>query len=162
MSRKYLILILCSLTSLTIGSVLNVMHGYLPYKVWLPYNSNISLIFWLTSMQQMITIFFGTFINIGTETLIFGFMLQTCAQIEIFQSRLKKLVICKRTRYAKHSLASSDKKEATISEYVRHHLSIYKLVESFYIYCTFLSIYIFKRSHVLVRIPVFVSYMYIF
>ncbi|EZA59464.1 ObirOr5-E26 [Ooceraea biroi] len=129
-SRKYLILATSSVTSVTIGSLLNVMHGYLPYKVWLPYDSSTSPTFWITSIQQIITVIFATIINVGTETLVFGFILQTCAQIEIFQNRLEKLVIYKTTKYAEHSFASSNKKKATISEYVCHHLSIYNYAKT--------------------------------
>lgn len=132
-----------SLTGVTIGSILNVFNGYLPYRVWLPYDVNISLLFWITSIQQIITLIFGTIINVGTETLIFGFILQTCAQIEIFQDRLEKLISNQRVTYDEHLVASPCKKDAKISEYVRHHLSIYKLVtcKLFLVYICFYSLY---------------------
>jgi len=119
-----------SLTGVTIGSLLNIIHGYLPYRVWLPYDSNIAAMFWITSIQQIITIIFATIINVGTETLVFGFILQTCAQIEIFQNRLHKLIISKTATRMKHSLASSNTRSSLLSEYIRHHLGIYELVIS--------------------------------
>jgi len=60
----------------------------------------------------------------GTDTLIFGLVLRTCAQLEIFESRLHKLIINKTIKYLEHALSSSN--ETGISECVRHHLSIYK------------------------------------
>lgn len=110
------------------------MQGQLPYRVWLPYDFNISPIFWITSIQQIITVIFVTIINVGTETLVFGLFLQTCAQFEIFESRLQKLVTNKtnklmknQIRYLEHSSPSSNEEKAIISKYIHHHLKIYKL-----------------------------------
>ncbi|XP_011330262.1 odorant receptor 13a isoform X3 [Ooceraea biroi] len=127
-SIKYSLLCTTSLTGVTIGSVLNIIQGYLPYRVWLPYDSNIATMFWITSMQQIISLIFATVINVGTETLISGFILQTCAQIEIFQNRLHKLMINQTTAYMKQSLASSCKGTSIFSEYIRHHLKIYDII----------------------------------
>jgi len=118
----------CSVTGVTIASVFNIIHGYLPYRVWLPYDSNTTAVFWIISVQQIVSVIFATVINVGTETLISGLILQTCAQIEIFQNRLHKLIINKTARRIKHSLASSNKKSSLFSEYIRHHLGIYELV----------------------------------
>ncbi|EZA59463.1 ObirOr5-E25 [Ooceraea biroi] len=129
-SIKYSLLCTTSLTGVTIGSVLNIIQGYLPYRVWLPYDSNIATMFWITSMQQIISLIFATVINVGTETLISGFILQTCAQIEIFQNRLHKLMINQTTAYMKQSLASSCKGTSIFSEYIRHHLKIYEYAKT--------------------------------
>jgi len=97
-----------SLTGVTIGSLLNIIHGYLPYRVWLPYESNIAAMFWITSVQQIVSLIFATIINVATETLISGLIMQTCAQIEIFQNRIHKLIISKTATHMKHSFASSN------------------------------------------------------
>ncbi|KAG5318906.1 OR45A protein, partial [Pseudoatta argentina] len=102
-SIKYSLLATSSITGGTIGSVLNVMQGHLPYRIWLPCNYNVSTIFWTTSIHQMVTIIFATMINVGTETLIFGLILQTCAQFEILESRLHKLIINKTVKYLGHA-----------------------------------------------------------
>jgi len=110
--------------------VLNIIHGYLPYRVWLPYDSNITAVFLITSVQQIVSVIFATVINVGTETLISGLILQTCAQIEIFQNRLRKLITSKTAMHMKRSLASSNTTSSLFSEYIRHHLGIYELVVS--------------------------------
>lgn len=140
-----------SVTGVTVRGVLNAMQGYLPYRVWLPYDYNTSPMFWITSIQQIITVIFVTIINVGTETLVFGFFLQTCAQFEIFESRLHKLVTNKTSKlmknkdtYLEHSSPSSNKEKAIISQYIHHHLRIYKL-ESF-----LLCIYMF--THLIISI----------
>ncbi|KAH0953415.1 OrE7 [Eciton burchellii] len=124
-SIKYSLLCTCSVTGVTIGSLLNIIHGYLPYRVWLPYDSNITAMFWITSVQQIISLIYATVINVATETLISGLILQTCAQIEIFQNRLHKFIISKTATHVKHS---SNTRSSIFSEFIRHHLGIYKLV----------------------------------
>ncbi|KAL0112563.1 hypothetical protein PUN28_012110 [Cardiocondyla obscurior] len=127
-SLRYFLLAMSSLTSVTIGSVMNVMHGILPYRVWLPYDLNVPTVFWSISIQQIITLIFATIINVGTETLVFGLFLQTCAQLEIFENRMYKLVTGNTT--TESSLASPNKKKKTISEHIQHHLSIYKYAKT--------------------------------
>lgn len=106
------------------------MQGDLPYRVWLPYDYNKSLMFWITSIQQIMTLIFATIINVGTETLIFGLFLQTCVQLEIFKCRLQ-LAINKTARSRKDlSCSSSEKEGITISRYIYHHLSIYKYAKT--------------------------------
>ncbi|XP_018406210.1 PREDICTED: odorant receptor Or1-like [Cyphomyrmex costatus] len=129
-SIKYSLLATSSVTGTTIGSVLNVMQGHLPYRIWLPCNYNVSVMFWIISTHQIITLIFATLINVGTETLVFGLILQTCAQFEIFENRLHKLIINKTVKYLGRasSLLNEDKTE--LSECIRHHLSIYKYAKA--------------------------------
>lgn len=117
-----------SLTGVTIRSVLNVIHSQLPFRVWIPCDHNVPLVFWIITIQQIAAVIFATIINVGTETIVFGLFLQTCAQLEIFENRLHKLITNKTTKYLGHSLALSNEKKVIISEYIHHHLSIYKLV----------------------------------
>lgn len=125
-STRYLILASCSCTSMIIGMVITIFQGQLPYKAWLPFNIT-PLTFPIISVQQLLTTISATIINTGTETIVFGFILQTCAQLEIFEYRLRKLIADRAVRYIGDFTVSSSKKE-TISEYVRHHLKIFKLV----------------------------------
>nr|XP_012223385.1 PREDICTED: odorant receptor Or2-like [Linepithema humile] len=125
-SIKYSLLAMISVISVTIGSVLNAMQGHLPYRVWLPFDTNTSLIFWITSIQQIVIVIFATFHAIGMETLLFGLFLQTCAQLEIFENRFHKLVINKTASYLKHVPTSLNKDKAILSECIYHHLTIYK------------------------------------
>ncbi|XP_024872280.1 uncharacterized protein LOC112454882, partial [Temnothorax curvispinosus] len=64
-------------------------------------------------------------IGTGTDALILGLSLQTCAQLEIFESRLHKFIINKTVRDLGHTLSASNKNEVGISECVDYHLSIY-------------------------------------
>ncbi|XP_011705074.1 PREDICTED: odorant receptor 46a, isoform B-like [Wasmannia auropunctata] len=129
-SIKYSLLATSSVTGTTIGSVLNVMQGHLPYRIWLPCNYiNVPTVFWIVSIHQIITLIFATMINVGTETLVFGLLIQTCAQLEIFESRLHKLIINKSVRCLGYALSSNEDK-IEISECIHHHLSIYKYAKT--------------------------------
>ncbi|XP_014482554.1 PREDICTED: odorant receptor Or2-like [Dinoponera quadriceps] len=131
-SIKYSLLATGSIMSFTIRSILNVVQGDLPYRVWLPYDSNNTLFFWITSIHQIITLTFATIINVGTETLIFGLFLQTCVQLEIFEYRLHKFVTNKTTHFRREYLSRglSGKAKAILSGYIRHHLDIYKYAKT--------------------------------
>lgn len=127
-SIKYSLLVTSSVTGLILGSVLNIMHGHLPFRIWLPFNYNVPMVFWFISIHQIITMIFAAVINLGTDTLIFGLFLQTCAQFEIFENRLHKLIINKTVKYLGHAFSSSNEDRTGISECIRQHLSIYKWV----------------------------------
>ncbi|XP_012059525.1 PREDICTED: odorant receptor Or2-like [Atta cephalotes] len=129
-SIKYLLLAILSLTGVTIGSVLNIMNGQLPCRIWLPLDYNVSLVFWIISIQQVIAICFGTIINVATETLVFGLILETCAQLEIFENRLHKLINKKTIKYLGNALYSLNEDKTGISKCIRHHLSIYKYAKT--------------------------------
>ncbi|XP_025266804.1 odorant receptor 13a [Camponotus floridanus] len=129
-SIMYLLLVISSVTGVTAGSVLNIMQGHLPYRVWLPYDINVSPIFWITSIQLILSVILGAIITVGTETLVFGLFLQTCAQFEIFENRLHKLIINKIASYLNHLPASPNNKKVTISKYIHHHLCIYKFAKT--------------------------------
>ncbi|XP_025156405.1 odorant receptor 46a isoform X1 [Harpegnathos saltator] len=135
-SIKYSILATSSLTCVTIRSVLNAMQGILPYRAWLPYDSTLSLAFWITSIQQMISLVFATIISVGTETVVCGLFLQTCAQLEIFERRLHKLVIGRTVEKAANGQRgwySADPQlhdKRMISGNIRHHLGIYEYAKA--------------------------------
>ncbi|XP_071562708.1 uncharacterized protein [Temnothorax nylanderi] len=129
-SLRYTFLATGSITGLTLGSILNAMHGHLPYRVWLPWNYNIPLVFWIISIHQILTLIFACIINVGTETLVLGLLIQTCAQLEIFESRLHKFIINKTVRDLGRTLSTSNKNEVGISECVHYHLSIYRYAKT--------------------------------
>ncbi|KYN50438.1 hypothetical protein ALC57_00075, partial [Trachymyrmex cornetzi] len=90
-----------------------------------PYNY-LSTMFWSISIHQIVTLIFATLINVGTETLVFGLILQTCAQFELFESRLYKLIINKTVTYLGREGSLLNENKTGLSECIHHHLSIYK------------------------------------
>ncbi|GAB1867164.1 Odorant receptor [Camponotus japonicus] len=129
-SIMYLLLVVSSASGVTAGSVLDIMQGHLPYRVWVPYDTNASPIFWIMSIQQILSVFLAAIISVGTESLIFGLFLQTCAQFEIFECRLHKLMNNKIASYLNHLPVSPNNEKVTISKYIHHHLCIYKFAKT--------------------------------
>ncbi|KAG7189249.1 hypothetical protein KM043_008809 [Ampulex compressa] len=117
---RYSMLAGASVTGTTILSVFSILEGNLPYRAWLPYNYDTTFSFLITAIQQIVTIMFATIVNVGTETLIFGFILQTCAQLEILEHRFQKL-----TRLRKmEERANWSSKRQFWDGYVRNRLAV--------------------------------------
>lgn len=144
-SIKYSYLSTSSVTFYTIKSIINTTQGHLPFRAWLPYDCNKPLMFWITFVHQFITSIFATIISVGTDTLIFGLFLQTCVQFEIFECRLQ-LAINTKAQCPENFSQTSDKERTTISKYINHHLSIYKLV----VYTLYTSILLYTISVILI------------
>ncbi|THK32893.1 odorant receptor 67a [Diachasma alloeum] len=110
-----------------------IPNRILPFKSWIPYEINSDLTFWLTYMQQTVATYVTSYVNICYDTIVPGCMVQTCAQLQIFKSRLKDL--CEHDcENNKHSGLqdleyddSVDKK--LVSNCVEHHLKILKFAE---------------------------------
>ncbi|KAL0112601.1 hypothetical protein PUN28_012116 [Cardiocondyla obscurior] len=124
-SLRYIYLVIGSATSIIIGSIFNMRQGQLPTRVWIPWDLNTPLIFWIMSIQQILSVIFGSIINLGTETLIFGFLLQTCAQLEIFENRIYKLINNKAVRFLGGSQSKMNKSDLEISNIIQHHITVY-------------------------------------
>ncbi|KAL0112577.1 hypothetical protein PUN28_012112 [Cardiocondyla obscurior] len=126
----YMILATGSITGLTVGSILNILHGHLPYRIWLPFNYSVR-VFYILAGHQMITLTFVATVSVAAEIMVYGFFLQTCAQLEIFEDRLRKLIINKTTNNKYQGNARSLNEEKTeISDCINYHLSIYKYAKT--------------------------------
>ncbi|EFN79924.1 Odorant receptor 46a, isoform A [Harpegnathos saltator] len=123
----YMLMAMSSIASDMLRSVLSITQDQIPHRVWVPYDLNKRSLFLITSIHQIVTLFFATFMNVGTETLVFGFILQTCAQLDILTSRLNKIVDRGAVGYRMNRpLALSKNQQTVISEHIHHHLIIYK------------------------------------
>ncbi|KAG5314776.1 OR4 protein, partial [Acromyrmex insinuator] len=125
---SYMILALFSATGAVIGEVLTALQGELPYRIWVPYDYTPILLFWLTSLHEMLALIFGTFVNIATETLLLGFCLQICAQLELFTRRLQRIVESDKNKEACNLLTNVPKRNR-LSEHVYYHLHIIRFAE---------------------------------
>ncbi|EFN73174.1 Odorant receptor 2a [Camponotus floridanus] len=89
----------------------------LPLKSYIPYSVSNLFIYLATYLQQFITLFYGIMLNVSFDSLIYGFIIHTCAQIELMCHRLTENLNC----------ISSERKSQTnvsIEECVRHHLLV--------------------------------------
>ena len=125
---SYTILALFSATGAIIGEVLTALQGILPYRIWIPYDYTPILLFWLTSLHEMLALIFGTFVNIATEILLLGFCLQMCAQLEFFTHRLQRMVEPDEKKEICNLLTNVPNRNR-LSEHVYYHLRIIRFVK---------------------------------
>ncbi|XP_018403365.1 PREDICTED: odorant receptor 46a-like [Cyphomyrmex costatus] len=102
-------------TSLLTSLFTHVRHKRLKYREWLPYDysSNI-LIYGLTYIQQMLGGYYCVIVNVAIDTLMCGFLMHICCQIEILENRLKKIL----------------SKQITLGYCIRHHNQIFEFAET--------------------------------
>ncbi|XP_019699155.1 LOW QUALITY PROTEIN: odorant receptor 46a [Harpegnathos saltator] len=125
-SIGYIVLASLSATGATVGEVFAVLQGELPHRGWVPYDYNSPFLFLLTSLQEMLSLILGTTVNIATETLVLGFCLQTCAQLEILTHRLHEMT---RSRGSKEASKSLSNKASQLARHIHHHLCIIRFAK---------------------------------
>ncbi|XP_058802833.1 uncharacterized protein LOC131670873 [Phymastichus coffea] len=97
----------------------------LPFKSWLPYTIVSPVTFWLSYVHQTAAIFTCATINVAHDSLICGFMIQACSQLELLNWRL--LEMPQMARLAGGNQLSEAK---IIAKHIRHHTHIYKFAEN--------------------------------
>lgn len=129
-SISYTSLASFSATGTIIGGMLNILEGQLPYRTWVPYDYTSPLLFWFTSIQELVAIIFGTIVNVATETTVLGFCLQICAQIEILKHRLQRMMkSSEKKKTPRISLNDASNETGRLSEHILHHLCIIRFVK---------------------------------
>ncbi|KAL6263328.1 hypothetical protein P5V15_006125 [Pogonomyrmex californicus] len=93
----------------------------LPFKTYLPYSISDLYPYLATYLQHVGAIFYGVLLNVSFDSLVYGFTLHVCGQIELLCYRLSKIF----KDYSKQYQIDSG---AMISECVRHHLNVHELV----------------------------------
>ena len=110
---RYTIMITTAWTFMTLMSLLtNFRHRRLTYRGWIPYDYSSYTKFCFTYGQQLLSTFHGASINVACDTLLCGFLMHICCQIEILEHRLKKH-LCN---------------QFSLSYCIRHHNRIFELV----------------------------------
>ncbi|KAF3054595.1 Odorant receptor 007 [Nylanderia fulva] len=129
-SINYSLLASFSCTGVTIGEIFATLQGELPYRGWVPYDVHSSLVlFWITSIQEILAIIVGTIMNVATETLILGFCLQICSQLEILKHRFR--IAIKSDEEEESPSKNVLYKKSRFSEHIRYHLCIIRFAETF-------------------------------
>lgn len=100
----------------------------LPLSDWVPYDISSNIAFWATMVHQTIGLMVCANASVAHETLISGFMIQTCAQLDILCHRARTLPDL--LREAQKSSTSKDdfkaREQRLIREFVHHHRFIYR------------------------------------
>ncbi|CAL1679073.1 unnamed protein product [Lasius platythorax] len=128
-SISYTSLASFSATGAVIGGVLNILEGELPFRTWVPYDYTSPLLFWITSIQELVALIFATIVNVATETTVLGFCLQICAQFEILEHRLQRMAKEKKKETFRISLNDASNETGRLSEHILHHLCIIRLAK---------------------------------
>ncbi|KAL0099799.1 hypothetical protein PUN28_019899 [Cardiocondyla obscurior] len=95
----------------------------LPFKTYLPYSISGLYPYLATYLQHAGAIFYGVLLNVSFDSLVYGFTIHVCGQIELLCYRLSKIF---KDHPEQYQLDSS--KGAVISECVRHHLHVHEIV----------------------------------
>ncbi|KAG5323693.1 OR94B protein, partial [Pseudoatta argentina] len=103
----------------------------LPLYDWVPYDISSTTIFWATLLHQTIIIMICANTSVAHETLISGFMIQICAQLDILCHRARILPdLLQEAR--KCSITKEDfkmRERQLIREIVHHHRYVYRFAE---------------------------------
>ncbi|XP_018055760.1 PREDICTED: odorant receptor Or1-like [Atta colombica] len=103
----------------------------LPLYDWVPYDISSTMIFWATLLHQTIIIMICANTSVAHETLISGFMIQICAQLDILCHRARILPDLLQEAW-KCSISKEDfkmRERQLIREIVHHHRYIYRFAE---------------------------------
>ncbi|KAL6258340.1 hypothetical protein P5V15_010425 [Pogonomyrmex californicus] len=98
---------------------------------WVPYDISSDFAFWATTLHQAIALIVCANASVAHETLISGFMIQTCAQLDILCHRARTLPDMLR-EIRKHCTSKEEikaKERQLIREFIYHHRYVYRLAE---------------------------------
>ncbi|EFN88818.1 Odorant receptor Or1 [Harpegnathos saltator] len=100
----------------------------------MPYDITSTTVFWATVLYQTISLIVCANASVAHETLISGFMLQSCAQLDILCHRARMLPDTLRRESQKWRNCTTKgnpkaQERRIIREFVRHHRYVYRLAE---------------------------------
>ncbi|XP_011699948.1 PREDICTED: uncharacterized protein LOC105457144 [Wasmannia auropunctata] len=105
--------------------LLNGGERVLPVKSYIPYSVSNLLPYLATYLQQFLAMFYAIILNVSFDSLVYGFTIQACAQIELMCCRLANSL------NSTGDVSSGRKREVSVSivECVRHHLLVSILIK---------------------------------
>lgn len=97
----------------------------LPFKTYLPYSISGLYPYLATYLQHVGAIFYGVLLNVSFDSLVYGFTIHVCGQLELLSYRIS--AIFKDYSDVKQYRISLNK-SAMISRCVKHHLHVQEIV----------------------------------
>jgi len=113
----------------TVGFVIAPILGFgkdewiLPTKSYVPYSVSEILPYAATYLQQTAALFYAVMLNVSFDSLVYGFTIHACGQIELICCRLTNNIRAS-VNFGKNSDVT-----ASIEECVRHHILVHTLVK---------------------------------
>ncbi|NP_001177517.1 odorant receptor 94 [Nasonia vitripennis] len=103
----------------------------LPLRAWYPYNAGSGLGYWLSYLHQAMALTLIAAYDVANDTIITGFMVQACAQLELMTCRFHRFSWrgsnAVMRNGARHQLRLFEKR--MVAQSVRHHLLIFRFTE---------------------------------
>ncbi|XP_018346423.1 PREDICTED: odorant receptor 46a-like [Trachymyrmex septentrionalis] len=105
-----------------IGPLMTQNERQLPMKMYVPYSMMELLPYLLTYLEQVAVVFYGVSLNVAFDSLVYGFIIHTCGQIELLSYRLSETFrfLQENNKEKEHDVIE----KFAIAECVRHHVSV--------------------------------------
>ncbi|RLZ02263.1 Odorant receptor 42 [Cephus cinctus] len=128
-TRNYSILVTITVICyIVIPLVINdIEKRVLPNRAWYPYDLSSLTLFWLSYVHQSFALASAAFINVANDTFIPGLMIQNCAQLEILEHRVEKLIILTRSKKTENETKKEYKE--ILEKCIRYHNRIIKFAK---------------------------------
>jgi len=97
----------------------------LPFKTYIPYSTTTLLPYVLTYLQQSIGLIYRILLNVSLDSIVYGFIIHTCGQIELLCYRLRKIFQFLQNNTEKNANAIES---FAIAECVKHHILVYDIM----------------------------------
>ncbi|RLU18705.1 ObirOr5-E7 [Ooceraea biroi] len=91
-SRYLNIVMLSVITIFSMSIFTNLMKRNLTYKAWIPFDYSSPAVFYIVYAHQLLAMVTSGIVNIACDSLLCGFLLYICCQLEILEYRLTKMV----------------------------------------------------------------------
>ncbi|XP_051164809.1 odorant receptor 33a-like [Leptopilina boulardi] len=101
-------------------------------NTWRPYDINLKLHFWITWIHELIGHIVTSSVHVAVDSLVPGFIIQTCCQLHFLQHRLNRFPLkVENIQMTSNSIKFKQKFESTfISKSVIHHNTIFRFAEN--------------------------------
>ncbi|XP_018301277.1 odorant receptor 46a-like [Mycetomoellerius zeteki] len=105
-----------------IGPLMTQNERQLPMKMYVPYSMVELLPYLLTYLEQVAVVFYGVSLNVALDSLVYGFIIHTCGQIELMCYRLSETFrfLQENNKEKEHDVIE----KFAIAECVKHHVSV--------------------------------------
>jgi len=122
---SFLIMSQVTALGLVMAPILGLGKGewILPTKLYVPYSISEIFPYVTTYLQQAAALFYAIMLNVSFDSLVYGFTIHTCGQIELICCRLTNNIRAS-VNFRKNSDVT-----ASIEESVRHHILVHTLVK---------------------------------
>ncbi|XP_043285403.1 odorant receptor 46a-like [Venturia canescens] len=119
--------------------IVDIPARIMPFKGWLPYGlESLEVGFWVAYFHQLIAHATGAAVNSTFDTLVPGFMMQTCAQMKILKYRIETLpqiVLARRTLQGDEDYGEALRERQCLEsellvECIRHHVQIFQFADT--------------------------------